>query len=201
MSKRQDRHHKPVGRTLFTADLHLGHASIIKNCNRPFADVAEMDRYLIEMWNAVVSPRDTCYVIGDFANWRLKPPALREYFDALQGDKILIIGNHDHEHTRALPWVACEHKAFVKVDGQEIICDHYAGRTWNKSHHGSVQLFGHSHGAMPGNSQQLDVGVDCWGFMPVSWPEIQARLATLPAFWSPPEVTEDVATDDDGYGR
>lgn len=199
MSKRH-KHFKEHGRVLFTADLHLGHANIIKSCNRPFADVGEMDRYLIDMWNTVVAPRDTVYMLGDFANWRLKSPALLEYFDALQGDKHLIIGNHDHDATKALPWASVAHRSFVKIDGQELILDHYAGRTWNKSHHGSVQLFGHSHGQMPGNSHQLDVGVDCWGYMPVAWPEIQQRLATLPPFWTPPEVVDE-ATEDDGYGR
>ena len=194
------KHFKEHGRTLFTADTHFGHGNIIRSCNRPFADAAEMDRFMIEAWNSVVAPKDTVYHLGDFANWRLKEPEIRAYFDALNGDKHLIIGNHDHETTREkLPWVSCEHRAFVKIDGQELILDHYAGRTWNKSHHGSVQLFGHSHGQMPGNSQQLDVGVDAWGFMPVSWPEIKDRLATLPPFWSPPEVVEDA--DKDGYGR
>lgn len=197
MSKRQ-KHWKEHGRTLFTADTHFGHGSIIRSCNRPFSDVAETDRFMIEAWNSVVAPRDTVYHLGDFANWRLKEPQLRAYFDALNGDKRLIIGNHDHEATRGLPWASVDHRAFVKVDGQELILDHYAGRTWNKSHHGSVQLFGHSHGQMPGNSQQLDVGIDCWGYMPVSWPEIRQRLETLPPFWTPAEPADD---EPDGYGR
>jgi calcineurin-like phosphoesterase family protein len=200
MSKRHDKHAKPHGRVLFTADPHFGHANIIKSCNRPFADVGEMDRFMIDAWNSVVAPRDTIYVVGDFAHWRLKPEAIRAYFDALNGDKNLIIGNHDHEHTKGLPWVSVEHRAFLKIDGRDIVLDHYAGKTWNKSFHGSVQLFGHSHGAMPENDQQLDVGVDKWGYMPVSWPEIAQRLATLPPFWTPPEPTAE-ATEDDGYGR
>ena len=31
----------------FTADLHLGHANIIKHCDRPFSSVGEMDEHLI----------------------------------------------------------------------------------------------------------------------------------------------------------
>jgi len=40
--------------TWFTADLHLGHRNIIEYCNRPFADVDEMNRALIANWNQVV---------------------------------------------------------------------------------------------------------------------------------------------------
>ena len=33
----------------FTADLHFGHANIIRHCARPFADVEEMDLSLIHI--------------------------------------------------------------------------------------------------------------------------------------------------------
>ena len=34
----------------WTSDLHLGHANIIQYTGRPFADVDEMNRALIEGW-------------------------------------------------------------------------------------------------------------------------------------------------------
>ena len=37
---------------------------------------------------------------------------------------------------------------------------HYAHRTWDKSHHGSLHLYGHSHGTLPGVGRSMDVGVD-----------------------------------------
>lgn len=37
----------------------------------------------------------------------------------------------------------------VTVDNQRIILCHYAMRVWNKSHHGSWMLYGHSHGTLP----------------------------------------------------
>ena len=43
-------------------------------------------------------------------------------------------------------------------------------------------LYGHSHDSLPGNSQSLDVGVDCWGMQPVALSEILARMDTLPKY-------------------
>jgi hypothetical protein len=57
---------------------------------------------------------------------------------------------------------------------------HYAFRVWNHSHHNSWNLYGHSHGLLPGNSQQLDVGVDCWNYTPCSYEQVKERLKTLP---------------------
>jgi hypothetical protein len=39
----------------------------------------------------------------------------------------------------------------------------------------------HSHGGLAGDSQSLDVGVDCWDFRPVTLREIKERLATMPS--------------------
>ena len=56
-----------------------------------------------------------------------------------------------------------------------IVLSHYPFLTWNKSHHGSWNLHGHSHGSLitsrPDSghpARRLDVGVDVWGFAPVS---------------------------------
>ena len=50
-----------------TADLHLGHANIIRYCGRPYRDVNEMNEDLIRRWNSVVSDNDRVFFLGDFA--------------------------------------------------------------------------------------------------------------------------------------
>ena len=50
----------------FTSDLHLGHANIIRYCDRPFANVGEMDAELIRRWNETVGEEDVVYFLGDF---------------------------------------------------------------------------------------------------------------------------------------
>lgn len=51
---------------------------------------------------------------------------------------------------------------FGKGKGDFIVMSHYAMRVWNKSHHGSIMLHGHSHGSLPSydNYRTMDVGYD-----------------------------------------
>ena len=166
-------------RTWFTADTHFGHSNIIGHCARPFATVAEMDAELVARWNSVVQPDDNVWVIGDFAFRGTKGPG--EYLLRLKGQKHLVIGNHDSAATCAAPgWASVQQMAEITVEHQRLILCHYSMRVWPRSHHGALMLYGHSHGQLPGDRQSLDVGVDCWGYRPVSLTEIRQRLATLP---------------------
>ena len=49
-------------------------------------------------------------------------------------------------------------------------------RVWNKSHYGSWELYGHSHGTLEPIGKQLDVGVDTNNFYPYSFEDIKKRL-------------------------
>ncbi len=169
----------------FTADHHFGHANIIPQCRRPFNDVREMDEAMVERWNAVVKARDDIWHVGDFA-YRAFSEATDRTFRRLHGRKRLIIGNHDRQSTRALPWAEPPaHLAVLKEAGSRIVLCHYGLRVWPSMHHGTISLYGHSHGRLPGHSRALDVGVDNWDFFPVSIDQIRERLATLPAYTDP----------------
>lgn len=166
-------------KTWFTADTHLHHGNIIKHCSRPFADADEMDEALIANWNARVGPRDHVWHLGDFAFCGGGRAAA--YLERLNGIKHLVWGNHDSKQVRRLPhWESSEPYTEISVDGLRIVLFHYALRVWNKSHHGSLHLYGHSHGNLPGTRQSCDVGVDCWDYRPVSLEEILARLEATP---------------------
>lgn len=162
----------------FTSDTHFDHANVIKYCNRPFAHKDEMNEAMIENWNSVVKPGDTIYHLGDFSFG--KEPSV--IFRRLNGNKIFIMGNHDRQKTSQLPWQSVHTYFELKLNGRFIVMCHYAFRAWNKSHHGALNFFGHSHGTMPMNSQQIDVGVDCWNYTPVNLDQIEERIKTLPAF-------------------
>ena len=167
-----------MSNTWFTSDTHFDHANVIKYCNRPFRNKDEMNEALIENWNSVVRSGDRVFHLGDFAF--SNDPG--KFFHRLNGDKILILGNHDRQPVKHLPWNSVHTYFELKIDGKFIVLCHYAFKAWNKSHHGALNFFGHSHGSMPMNSQQIDVGVDCWNYTPVNLDQIFEKMKTLPAF-------------------
>ena len=80
-----------MAKTFLISDTHFGHTNIIKYCDRPFANVDEMDAALIKNWNSVVGPQDKVYHLGDVTLSAKKMWIM----DHLNGTKILIKGNHD----------------------------------------------------------------------------------------------------------
>ncbi len=162
----------------FTSDTHFFHKNIIKYCNRPFDDVDEMNEMMIKNWNDRVRPGDVVYHLGDFA-FTKDVKAYVKLLDRLNGQIHLVKGNHDWIDKEVRPHFASVSDYKELRDGDEmIVLCHYSMRVWNKSNRGSIMLYGHSHGELPGNKQTTDVGVDAWNYAPVSIEEIRKRLAT-----------------------
>lgn len=170
-----------------TSDTHFGHENIIKYCKRPFKSLIEMDETLIKNWNSVVRPEDTIYHGGDFAFYKDQRKT-RYLLTRLNGIKRLVLGNHDKylepETLAMFDAVYPYHELEVPDDThprgkQLIVLLHYAMRVWNKSHHGSWHLFGHSHGTLADDKHSLsiDVGSDCHNYFPISYQQIKAIMA------------------------
>jgi calcineurin-like phosphoesterase family protein len=160
--------------TWFTSDTHFGHANIIKHCSRPFASAHEMDGAMITRHNERVADGDTVYHLGDFAFRGARPG---QYRPQLKGNVHLIIGNHDKRRdVENVGFASISDMLHLSIEGTPLVLCHYAMRVWNKSHHGALHFYGHSHGKLPGTNQSLDVGVDCWDFYPVTLAEIKKRL-------------------------
>ncbi|MEH2499558.1 calcineurin-like phosphoesterase family protein [Bradyrhizobium sp. AZCC 1678] len=172
--------------TFLIADPHYFHAGIIKLCQRPFADVREMNSVLKMSWNSVVKNDDDVMVLGDFAHRAGDANELRALFDSLQGRKHLVIGNHDDDQTLKLPWASPPRDvAYLSIDSQRVVLCHYAWRTWPGIRKGALMLYGHNHGRLPGNRQSADIGVDVLGFAPVRLNQIKQYLAALPPLVDP----------------
>jgi calcineurin-like phosphoesterase family protein len=94
------------------SDTHFGHektCTVFKRADgtplRPFGSAEEMDEFMIAAWNERVGPTDKVYHLGDVVINRKALKTLAR----LNGDKVLIRGNHDifpdveyREHFREL---------------------------------------------------------------------------------------------------
>lgn len=131
----------------YTSDLHFGHQNVIKFDNRPFDDIDEMDRTIIECWNSKVTNADTVYIIGDFAFKNEKPEEW--YLEQLKGKLHLIIGNHDGkllENPIAMARFESVEKMKHVVDGnKQISLCHFPLAEWNGFYKGRYHIFGHIH--------------------------------------------------------
>ena len=80
------------------SDTHFGHKGVCHFTRndgvtklRPFDTPEEMDEFMVEAWNAKVRPNDKVYHLGDVV---INRKALK-IMSRLNGDKVLIRGNHD----------------------------------------------------------------------------------------------------------
>lgn len=164
----------------FTSDYHLGHANIIKYCNRPFSDVKDMDEHIISAHNEKVSRNDTVYFLGDFSF----KDSIEYYRNKLNGKIHLIMGNHDHRHLCKNCFESIRDMAVLNVENTQIILCHYAMRVWHNSHRNTIHLYGHSHGRVEGLGKSMDVGIDANNYAgPHSLDEIMEIMKTKPDNW------------------
>jgi len=183
-----------TGPVWFTSDHHFGHANVIRYCNRPWATVEEMDEALVQKWNSVVGKNDLVYHLGDFT--LLGYNKFKEYVKRLSGIIRIVPGSHDARWL--VPWRSNMHRPPISANGceveatdslltleiedgkseypQVVVLCHYAMRVWDRSHYGSIHLYGHSHGQLPGIGRSLDVGVDCWDYTPISLQQVRAIM-------------------------
>lgn len=174
-----------MSNTLFTSDTHFFHKNILKFCpdTRKGEDQFEMNEILVEMWNDKVKPGDTVYHMGDVAFGQ--PSAAVELLYRLNGNIILVKGNHDHkllEHPkcRARFSKVAEYTREV-VNGQSIVMFHYPIKEWDQMHRGTWHLYGHVHGKDMGlgDRKAMDVGTDSRPDMaPWSFDEVKAVMDT-----------------------
>jgi calcineurin-like phosphoesterase family protein len=184
----------------FTSDTHFAHRNICRGTTswkelepgsnyqntRDFNTLEEMNYILIKGINDYVAPDDELWHLGDwsfggFAN-------IRKFREQLVCQNIhLIYGNHDHYIERNKDNIqdifkSVQHYKELVIDGQMIVLSHYSMRVWNKSHKGSIHLYGHSHGSILDYGKSMDVGVDAVfkftkEYRPLSWKEIEKIMS------------------------
>ncbi len=165
----------------FTADTHFHHSNIIHLNNRPFSNVTQMNRKLIQNWNAVVSEKDEIFILGDLI-YKGTAEEANEIIKKLKGKKYLIRGNHDkflndeNFDFNLFQWV----KDYYILDYKKLkfVLFHYPILEWQGFFKDSIHLYGHVHNYSkdPGQFERLailgnkaiNVGVDVNGYFPIS---------------------------------
>lgn len=201
--------------TWLTADTHFNHLNIIAYTKRPFfksgygpedleallnntpngrrpdrqslneiVDVRAHDEAIVQNWNDRVSSGDTVYHLGDFAFG-----IFEHYLRRLNGNKILIMGNHDkgiERYERFFGHIFREPplNRGISINGEKVILNHYPMLSWNAAFHGRLHFFGHVHSAPHRificSRNSYDVGVDNNNFSPISFEEASERAKNNP---------------------
>jgi calcineurin-like phosphoesterase family protein len=162
--------------TFITSDLHFGHTNIMKFCPDSRArfknDVAYMNEQMVKEWNSIVQPEDLTYILGDVAFCNADKAT--EYMRRLNGDKILVEGNHDKKLLKDDEFRSCfveVHKYLdINYDGHKIVMFHYPIAEWDQMHRGALHFHGHLHGGVSGleDFRARDMGMDATGMIVVS---------------------------------
>lgn len=169
--------------TFFTSDTHFGHRKVIRYCARPFLvdpakgydddanlDVDAMDEAMIANWNATVKPEDTVYHLGDFA--LCSKERMQVVRARLNGTIHLILGNHDRASKtfyRKIGFAGVTKELTGIIEGLRVKMRHHPpARPTDEDAGFDLILCGHVHEKWKSRGKVINVGVDQWGFMPVT---------------------------------
>ena len=166
---------------LYISDLHFGHSKIIPFDKRPFADVDEMDRIMIERWNDCVRNEDDVYIVGDFSFMSRHPDDW--YLEQLKGHKHLIVGNHDEpllRNEKAMAYIESADKMQQVADGdKQVVLCHFPLAEWDREAFGSWLIYGHLHAKkdevyefMKTKKRALNASACINGYTPASFEEL-----------------------------
>lgn len=140
-------------RTLFISDLHFNHKNIIQHDDRPFSDVEDMKKQIIDNWNQAVHLNDCVYILGDFY-WGNKAAEVLALLNQLNGEKRLIKGNHDPYTNKIEVIQAFDYPIkdidYIQVEGRNVVLSHYPLASWRNMlgkdfKNQTVLLYGHVH--------------------------------------------------------
>lgn len=140
-------------KTFFISDTHFGHENVIKYDNRPFASLEEMEEEMIKRWNSAVGKGDNVYILGDFC-WTSKPELIVGLLKRLNGNKMLIKGNHDRglddKKVKNAFGQYIKETDKICINGKNIVMSHYPIASWKKMQRrnpeeNSILLYGHVH--------------------------------------------------------
>ena len=161
----------------FTSDLHFCHDREFLYKPRGFDNVWDMNRAIVENWNAVVQPEDDVYVLGDLM-LNNNDEGMR-LLKSLKGNIHIILGNHDTDtriglYNDCYNVVEIAYATMITYDKFRFFLCHYRTEVspLGEAHLSQypINLYGHTHQKTPfymDNPWYYNVGVDSHNCTPV----------------------------------
>jgi calcineurin-like phosphoesterase family protein len=161
--------------TFLVSDTHFGHRGVCKFLKadgtklRPWDNPNDMDEAMVALWNDTVKPNDKVYHLGDVVINRRALPTLAR----LNGDKVLIKGNHDiFKLNEYLPYFR-DIRAYHVMDN--LIMSHIpVHRGQSPRFRGNVH--GHLHSNKLDDPWYLCVCVEQTNFKPISFDHVREQI-------------------------
>lgn len=179
----------------FYSDPHFGHKNILKHCperGKVFPTVDEMNEQFINNYNDKVGQNDTICWVGDC--FFVSTPRAKEIMGRLNGNKILVIGNHDKSQGKMaeLGFELVTDRMYMFIEGRKALVCHYPykkaiydGVRYDerfmelrpKKKDGELLIHGHIHSNVIVRGTMIHVGVDAWDYSIAPMDEIKALIA------------------------
>lgn len=107
----------------YIADMHFHSKGVINFDDRPFENLEEMHKVMIERYNSVVGKSDDIYILGDIFLGGTTDEN-EEVLSQLKGQKHLIVGNHDRKIVKGRL-----KKYFNSISDYKVVDDYVNGFT------------------------------------------------------------------------
>ena len=161
-----------MAKIFFAADTHFFCENALKYRYRPFESVDEMNKTIVELWNKTVGEDDIVYHLGDFS---VTNEGIEEFAPQLNGEKFLIIGNHDYNKDKVLLrkyFTICNNPFVLEFDKDLCVNEADENELWLahyplQRHESLYSCVGHIHSLYQIAKNMVNVGVDAWSFRPV----------------------------------
>lgn len=173
-----------VKQVFLISDMHFGHSKMydlpFRNLDgtpvRPFANSEQADEEMVYRWNNAIRPNDKVYVLGDVAI----PMKGIETLGRLNGDKVLIAGNHDWPFEKKLGLYFRSVRAYWKLEN--FVLSHvpihpdslrrFDGNIHGHLHSGRVLL---ADGSI--DPRYFCVCVEHIDYTPIAWEEVRSQFS------------------------
>jgi len=150
----------------FSSDFHGHHKNVCNLTKRPWSNANNIND-CVRLVNERCTQDDTLYHLGDFSfAGTSKFSEVKEFVNRLYPKIVFLLGNHDKPRIFNALMELMPHKILgvynyleISHGKKKIVLCHYPLASWNRMHHGSIHLHGHTHAQIL-KGKALDVGLD-----------------------------------------